>query len=357
MKNMNPPAAPAPGNTVTTPGPGSAGVGGNAGNVTVNNIHNSFTVDGNTLRAMLLALQERPTPNEGPREPLRARADGAPCIMVLVQKSARIKCHLQAWIFPPAPENGTRQGEWLVGPEELSQRQIPEYLARVRDRAGDWITQRYAPGEGPLTQAVRVEFMLPSRLMALAVDRWQIAGEPLTIGKLHPVTVRRVEWEYSGSQQADGSHRWGRLKETAEYITDLVPRDAPSIYRLSTSTWKDGMLAHLSRACVTCVVFDSCPHPNGKPQPPLQAILKRGIPLVIWLRIEPTACTPGCASLHQLLSPRPANDIPARVWELRGAAGDGDENHPGHHLTLLYEDPRRRCPALAPYTPPREEQA
>jgi hypothetical protein len=77
----------------------------------------------------------------------------------------------------------------------------------------------------------------------------------------------------------------------------------------------------------------------------LNAILGTGIPIALWPREhikEPQKISNLFASI---LSQETLSALPRLVWEQRLEAGRSkDKDHPGHHLTLLWDDPNRLPP-------------
>lgn len=76
---------------------------------------------------------------------------------------------------------------------------------------------------------------------------------------------------------------------------------------------------------------------------PLNALLYSGVPVVAWSRAGPG---PAAAALSALFDQAPLGSLPDRVRRARLEAADDD--HPGRHLTLLWDDPDRLPPDLDP---------
>ncbi|MFI8516910.1 caspase family protein [Streptomyces sp. NPDC085481] len=202
------------------------------------------------------------------------------------------------------------------------------------ERHVDALLVRYArPGR------TRVEFFLDAKDLELAVHRWHIgAGQPVrrAIGIEFDVVVRcadqrfeshdhlwRDRWTRVGAADTGDLHWPSAAADPAKVYAELLNRDdAPGIV-LTTPAGARG-------AVLTVCVFG-------------------GAPVVFWHggREEDG----GREQLRRLLAAGALADLPAALRRLR-AHDAAQDDHPGSHLALLWDDPDRRLPPSLPLSAP-----
>jgi hypothetical protein len=191
------------------------------------------------------------------------------------------------------------------------------------------------------TEAILVEFILPSELYGEAIEDWPV-GEDVRwadrLGWLHPVVLRDLHrlrhprlhnrWRAGWQQLRDHSDKYGTLP-----MTWVDCHERPDLEELGARFY--GASATVAMAFT---------HPPTLP-PTREALgigLRAGIGVMLWRRRECRSASGDCDCLRfqqtiaDKISSVPLADLPAAVHELRLAGGA----HVGG-VVLLWDDPAR----------------
>jgi hypothetical protein len=188
-----------------------------------------------------------------------------------------------------------------------------------------------------------VEFILPHRLLMEPVDRWLITqGGPFRsrLGVYYPVVVRSLDRLRTTSlplrQQWRAKWRWlqehsGLHPESAvRWMVEDDGRDPQRLYRELTG---DQPVA---------VAWPGPPPPEHQAADSvLGAAVWAGMPVALWCREHHGEG--GHLQLTDLLAKGPLPRLPDHALQARREAGapDAADDHCGHHLSLLWDDPSR----------------
>ncbi|HET8657951.1 MAG TPA: hypothetical protein VFM55_03025 [Micromonosporaceae bacterium] len=186
---------------------------------------------------------------------------------------------------------------------------------------------------------VSVEFLLPTDLLHLAVEWWRVnlgstAPVPLCVG--YPVVVRSLDRMRALFRRRAWINRWNALwhdPPSHRVFWGGTPEVANGIEQWNARLHGD--------TSVTSVVLSAAPqNETGKAE--LDLALSAGVPVVLWDRRE-IAREQMVAGMVELMRGHP-NELLDRIRALRveAASGSGaDQQHPGRHVAVLWDDPRR----------------
>ncbi|WP_433348184.1 trypsin-like peptidase domain-containing protein [Micromonospora sp. CA-111912] len=196
-------------------------------------------------------------------------------------------------------------------------------------------------------RTVMVELALPPELLDLPIDEWVLAPHDVApLGLVRPVLVRIADDGEGGAAGPEAEERWEALSASAEGMS-FATVDC----RAETDpTW---FYAHLTTTNPGGVLL---PGPTTDPaqRTLLEVGVRAGAPVALWSRAgcdrHPAPGGAGAcrgvaflADLESRLRRRPIGSLPLDVRQLRAAAvAARDDDHCGHRLVLLWDDPFRR---------------
>jgi hypothetical protein len=273
------------------------------------------------------------------------RLIGALYLLVKLEHASSDSLLVQAWL---GDDTEARLQPLLDADKPLRREEIPAALGKL------WTSQ------GLLGERLRIvdpskltlEFILPHELLSsLAVDEWKIPpGETgVRIGSRCRVVVRPLERVYASVRtnleekfleaSIHWERRWNVLLQQAKKPKSVVwvmsPDDHPQTQ----------LQARLIRKEVVCLALalTSPQSPEEIRRQVLQLSILHGIPIALWSRQASTAPDDVKKSFKPLLAK--LRELPDAAREFRWKAlKAADPSHPGHHMTLLWDDPRRVPP-------------
>lgn len=190
---------------------------------------------------------------------------------------------------------------------------------------------------------VVIEFVLPWQLLNEPVDRWHFelsSRTPSRLTAVYPVVVRSLERIRAEYWHRRWRSRWSAVGDPTagtEHIFCAIEGHA--------DVQLEAALARRRRAVV--LVLSGPPTPGSTGERQLEIGLRAGMPAIVWHR-NSVPSEPLCeliASMYDIPLPGGVASLPTRVAQLRQAAWDGDplmkDEHVGHGLVLLWDDPSR----------------
>lgn len=227
--------------------------------------------------------------------------------------------------------------------------QVAVPLAEAWQRLRELLPQQLA-ALAQLRTRVLVELFLPQDLMDADVERWRLwPTQPWsTLGRRHAVLVRDAARLDDGRVRFVWERRWDKLSDQslAAALEFVECADARSHEELEG--WIEPAEAR------SALVFAHSPV-GSRSRAALEVGMPAGIPVMIWRRSGCAGCADpvgdGCTGrrfftgLRTALAGIALADLPERVRALRNDATQaGDEDHCGHGIVVLCDDPRRRPP-------------
>ena len=232
-------------------------------------------------------------------------------------------------------------------------------LKSVEENLKEWVHQ----AETKLGNEVRkigcssnltIEFFLPWEHLAEAVDEWQVSLMPrsnnrVPIGKKHQVVLRSLDRldDYYSFRQLD--NQWKKtekfmnsnptkaeIQEKIEHLNCLIECDWEVLaQRLE---YEKQLALKLTCVMPTCKTSDNSTTLTNL----FQSILRAGTPIVLWSR----QCNLSDVSSKMdllLVSETLLNEsqLLEKVKRIRNEATTTNKQHCGHHLAILYDEPKR----------------
>ncbi|MFJ9862665.1 hypothetical protein [Streptomyces sp. NPDC101165] len=209
---------------------------------------------------------------------------------------------------------------------------------------------------------IHVEFLLGSDDLTLPVHRFrtELDSDPvshLSVG--YCVVVRSLQRSRTRRWFRAWEQRWTALRDTPELARPLV------VGGKRTEDPRSGDVSGLDARLrgdrsVGCLVLSGPPEGSGEGAQEALVALRCGVPALLWdtrdardLR-RPQAVVHSDDSVYGLF--RNLSGLREAVTELRteahGGSLNGRDDHPGHHLVLLWDDPTRPVESPQPLTGP-----
>ncbi|MFC8512741.1 hypothetical protein [Streptomyces sp. NPDC057257] len=232
----------------------------------------------------------------------------------------------------PAQDRYSEGGASLpeVGRDELKQA-VSGIVRQVERAAGD------RPGD------LWLEFVLPFELLNLPVDWWprdtgEVPNVPLAVD--YPVVIRSLDRLQETAWHRFWRRRWLQLtigEDPSVSVHVNVARENGDHLR--------GLEARLGdNEHFVATVLSGPPLPDHPGHKELQAALRSGLPVVIWHREGPS--TDEFLDVVNGLLAEGLQRFPTKVAAYRRKVAiqdaEQDEQHPGRHLTVLWDNPDRK---------------
>ncbi len=238
-------------------------------------------------------------------------------------------------------QEGSHPVEPLRSPDD-----VPCTEADIRTRIGEALNSPTLDGVDPAD--VRVEFYLPTVLVNLPVDRWQVGVAGIPLGVQYQVVVRSL----TRLREIRSAHAYlrGKWPRTGTIQFSVPPLPTGTGFPAATGAicWLTEQAAdqHRARVFVTltrpagpvCVLLPEAPT-SGRCQA-LMLALAAGIPVLLWSRHPQAVLRGGISSLLADPPPPWLRDLPSRLLQVRGdaAARQAGDNDLANNVTLVYDD-------------------
>lgn len=255
-----------------------------------------------------------------------------PCLLVEIETDGidREQCEVRYWIQ-------RRREVWHPEPGEPRQttfRQVELVLqAAIRHAETVW-----RDDSGPV---VEVELLLPTDLLHTPVEWWRIeldAPAPTPLCLDYPVAVRSLDRMRAAHRHRVWTNRWRAMWRHPPghrlYCGRLCGDDT------DLAQWNARLRD--DQGFTTVVLSTSPQHEAGREE--LLSALNAGIPVILWDRRVPLE--PEATRLLEHITQGAPADLPYRIRALRAEAAQlpaaEQDQHPGRHLALLWDDPDRK---------------
>lgn len=290
------------------------------------------------------------------RRKLEAEAPAEPLfLLVKVDLAGREHFLLKIWKMD---ERGN--GEVLAGGD--GERHLLADLDRILEKALEAAYQKLGPALERARNRFTIEFALPRVLLCHPVERVRFDGGvgSLPLAMLQTVVLRAAE----RLSEPPGRPIWARWKEKWRAVLRGDPRDlGVMVFGTLEEFERERARAQLATHAY-CVAFgEAAPRtPCESRHDPLRlGIIEPGVPIGLWVREPMSGAMPAEAGRNaasavqalleadEALRPDPrasdgADHLLAKMNQLRAGAFDeppGTLRHAGHHVAVLWDDPRR----------------
>lgn len=215
--------------------------------------------------------------------------------------------------------------------------QIPTELNKFLKKA-----LRYLRGK---RYDLTIEIFLPSDLMCMEIDRWKITdpiADEITLGIKYPIRLRsleRLDLDYLDSYLSQWYEYWDKVR-------DILPKEPiqelfEHLQEMESFNWK--LLSCKLKERIGLKV--TCTHSKSIRKDLFKAILRATTPIAIWTRTD-IANLDQVTAIDKILTFKPLCHLCESVRLTREQADAQTEEHLGHHLALLWENPYRLTPDI-----------
>lgn len=214
--------------------------------------------------------------------------------------------------------------------------QIPTEINKFLEKALRYLINR--------KYNLTIEIFLPCHLMCMEIDRWKITDpilDDITLGIMYPVRLRSIERlnrRYLYSYLSQWYQSWDKVREilqnepTQEIFEHLQEMESFNC-KLLTSKLKEKIGLKVT-----------CSHSKFITKDLFKAILAATTPIAIWTRAD-IANLDQVTAINDILTFKPLCNLSESVRRKREEADNAQtEEHLGHHLALLWENPYRLTP-------------
>ena len=190
-----------------------------------------------------------------------------------------------------------------------------------------------------------IEFFLPSDLMCMEIDRWKITdpiADDITLGIKYPIRLRsleRLNLDYLDSYLSQWYEYWDKVRDILQ--NEPIPELFEHLQEMESFNWK--LLSSKLKYKIGLKV--TCTHSKSIRKDLFKAILTATTPIAIWTRTD-IANLDQVTEIDKILTFKPLRHLCESVRLSREQADAQTEEHLGHHLALLWENPYRLTPDI-----------
>lgn len=282
-------------------------------------------------------------------------------------KQRSIRAVLSIWLEKPYSTNGYQLTRWLRGDDGLVSSKHEKALLcskkNLRSEAEAMLADFHNILNSVDGDEIGVEFLLDSSVINLNVDRWRIGNTPDAprVGDLFPVVIHSVYRLHQGFYHAAWKERSRQLMaspngDAARWMrwTDLAP---PSGDLVPDGRDHDALTAVLATCRPLCFLglhgSDEMDEADDIIMR-IHAAIQVGVPAMIWRR-DRGDVTEIRTLIQELAKSGRLSELPNELIGLRLSAA-GKEQHPGNHVSLIWDDYDERAALMAGLETPREAQ-
>jgi hypothetical protein len=249
---------------------------------------------------------------------------------------------LNAWLIIDDSVEGLSKFQSLLDQNEQQAgklcklTQIPTELNKFLEKALRYLIRR--------KYNLTIEIFLPRHLMCMEIDRWKITDpivDDITLGIKYPVRLRsleRLEPKYLYSYLSQWYQSWDKVREILQ--NEPTQENFEHLQEIESFNYK--LLSRKLKEKIGLKV--TCTHSKSIRENLFNAILIATTPIAIWTRAD-IANLDQVTAIDKILTFKPLCNLSESVRRNREEAADAQtEEHLGHHLALLWENPYRLTP-------------
>ena len=253
------------------------------------------------------------------------------------------KLLLNAWLISDDSIQDLSKFQSLLNPNEQQRgklcnlTQIPTELDKFLNKA-----LRYLRGK---RYDLTIEIFLPSDLMCMEIDRWKITdpiSDEITLGIRYPIRLRsleRLSLDYLDSYLSQWYEYWDKVRDILQ--DEPIQEFFEHLQETESFNWK--LLRSNLNGKIGLKV--TCTHSKSIRKDLFKAILIATTPIAIWTRTD-IANLDQVMAIDKILTFKPLCHLCESVRLTREEADAQAEEHLGHHLALLWENPYRLTPDI-----------
>ena len=250
---------------------------------------------------------------------------------------------LNAWLIIDDSVEGLSKFQSLLDPNEQQTGRLCR-LTQISTELDKFLKKaiRYLRGK---RYDLTIEIFLPSDLMCMEIDRWKITdpiADEITLGIKYPIRLRsleRLNLDYLDSYLSQWYEYWDKVRDILqnEPIQELFEH----LQEMESFNWK--LLSSKLKERIGLKV--TCTHSKSIRKDLFKAILRATTPIAIWTRTD-IANLDQVTAIDKILTFKPLCHLGESVRLTREQADAQTEEHLGHHLALLWENPYRLTPDI-----------
>ncbi len=251
---------------------------------------------------------------------------------------------MDAWLIP----DDSVQGDSAFTPLNKETRECT--LATIPDEFQTVLLagMELLPEQHSANLNLTVEFFLPAQLLLYSVDHWDIGiFTSVPVGIQHPVVVRPLERVIPSKYREYLARILKEKWHTFQQCQNMQPDHTyvAWLHTMQECHPPPSLAARLKHKDVVSVAQTFVATPSVHV---LQVLIETGLPVALCTRNDKVGAEQVRQAFELLLAACTFCALPATIREQRRqAVAADDEEHPGHHLTLMWDDPTRVPPSIA----------
>ena len=278
------------------------------------------------------------------REKAKKRRPYAAFYLLLTLDSAsEVTFYTQAWLFDD--EN------CIINNVNLDLPDVPCLLSDVPGLLEDLLKRCEDCLQDEMENLI-VEFFLPLELLSYPVDQYAIAGlkTSQSISLYHQVVVRSLDRVQNWKKSHTWKNKW-KLFIDCKHDEQLLNQNKNMMFVCHEEYYNgpEAFSAMLQGSSIACLALTFVPSNSPfQNDDILLAILEAGVPIALWPREQSNYPKALHQLLTELVSQHSVFQLPDLVKQQRYEAltSGNKQQHQGHHLTLLWDDPNRLPPSI-----------
>jgi len=273
-------------------------------------------------------------------------------LLIVVEPQDEQTFEIRAWLLDNQNQPAEKT-EPYISPKPVVFTNVPGCMSEIR--------RKYA---AYLSRDLTIEVFLSDKdLLCCAVDHWRVDSGlahiefDIKFGIMHKLVVRSLERAQNMLIRNFWQEKWNMFQsfmQAEKFATDgNDPKMKGPCWVCEEQDYKNrealfGVLNRYDIVCLTMGFVPSSPEDTNI----RAAILAAGIPIVLWPREKMKSLAGAFNRFKAQLadffqSPQELLNLPDWVFTQRVEAVEAGDDHHGHHLTLLWDDPNRLPPDIS----------
>jgi hypothetical protein len=256
---------------------------------------------------------------------------------------------LNAWLISDNSVQDLSKFQSLLDPNEPQTGRLCK-LTQISTELDKFLNKalRYLRGK---RYDLTIEIFLPSDLMCMEIDRWKITdptSDETTLGIKYPIRLRsleRLNHQYLIHYESKWRDHWDKVRDTLE--NEPIQKLFEHLQEMESFKWE--LLRNKLNGKIGLKV--TCTHSKSLRKNLFKAILQATTPIAIWIRTD-IANLDQVTEIDKILTSKPLCHLSESVRLTREQADAQTEEHLGHHLALLWENPYRLPPDMTELNSP-----
>ena len=256
---------------------------------------------------------------------------------------------LNAWLISDDSVQDLSKFQSLLDPNEPQTGRLCK-LTQISTELDKFLNKalRYLIGK---RYDLTIEIFLRHDLMCMEIDRWKISdpiSDEITLGIKYPIRLRSLERlnpQYLIHYESKWRDHWDKVRDTLE--NEPIQKLFEHLQEMESFKWE--LLRNKLNGKIGLKV--TCTHSKSLRKNLFKAILQATTPIAIWIRTD-IANLDQVTAIDKIITFKPLCHLSESVRLTREQADTQTEEHLGHHLALLWENPYRLPPDMTQLNSP-----